>query len=432
MKKKFILALMIICSIFVYSGCSLMLEEPSALITPPANDQMQYQERKLINAILADDEYLEVPEHMDKPAATVELDIDKDGVAEKLVFWVRGNGFETGTTILKQNKEREWVILDQAHQSGRTIDYFKLVDIDQDGKKEMFLGVDIGGYNTLYIYRLSDKGFETVDQMNYSLLDVVDVYDTGQKQLICALSTPNSNVPKTSLNMYQWESDAMKRTYHKEFDGTCQGMKFGLVQKNKKGLYLAESSDFTNVNIILLLPDEKNGFEEQMTSKVMYFNTSLGQKTIDDVNGDGILEIRSILQPTDASKREPSDFLQIWKAWDGNVELDMVYGILHNKTDGYEFIFPSNWLDTIQYQFVVEKGSSQVRIYDGNAEEAAFVIYTQDETSAKQFSKTPGILSLGFTPSNQRFYFAKRNTETFAGYQLTDAMIKSAFYVEGD
>lgn len=432
MKRKLILALMTICCIFLYSGCSLMLEEPSALITPPANDQKQYQERKLINAILADDEYLEVPSHMDKPAASVDIDADGDGEKEKLVFWVKGNGFETGATILKRTQEGDWVVLDRARQSGRTIDYFNMVDIDQDGKKEIFLGVDIGGYNTLYIYRLSDKGFEAVEQMNYSLLDVVDVYDSGKKQLICALSAPNSNVPKTSLNMYQWENSAMKRMYHKEFDGSCQGMAFGLVDKNHKGLYLAESNDFSTVNIILLLPDKKNGFEEQMTSTVMYLNTSLGQKTIDDVNGDGVLEVRSILQPTDASKREPSDFLQIWKGWDGNVGLDIVYGVIHNKSDGYEFVFPTYWLNNIRYQFVTEKGSSQIRIYDGNAEEPAFVVYAQDENSAKQLNKNPGLIALGSTPSRQRQYFAKRNTETFAGHELTDAMIKGAFYIEGD
>ena len=109
MKKTLIICLMIF-PLFVMSGCSLIFEDPSTLILPPATTQEQYVERVLINQFLSSDERLEIPENMDHPAAVVDLDVDGDGIKEKLVFWIKRNGYEVGAMLLKEEPDRKSVV----------------------------------------------------------------------------------------------------------------------------------------------------------------------------------------------------------------------------------------------------------------------------------------------------------------------------------
>lgn len=431
MKIKLTFILGVVFSI-VLSGCSLTLQEPSTLITAPATDNAQYQERKLLNSLLAADEHLVVPSVMDKPAAAVDVDIDHDNTHEKLVFWSKNNGFETGATLIRQDENGAWTVFDRVSQSGLSIVYFNLVDINQDGEAEVLIGVKVGGYNSLYIYRLNDTGFQILDQMNYSILQIADIFEDGNKQILCALSNNKTDQPKTNLNIYQWRKQGFNRIYKKEFDGTCQAMVFGKVNSVQRGLYMAQTSDYTNVNVTLLLPNKASILETQLTSKVVYFNISgAGEKLIGDINGDGVLEIRSIVQPIDISTREPRDYLQAWKAWDSDAELETVYGVLDNRSDGYRFVIPGSWINDVRYRFINEKGSSQVRFYAGNSEVPSFALFAQDEGTAKLSLKNKDFILLGSTPSHQRYYFVQLNSNQFGNTALNGDFIKQHFQIEG-
>lgn len=430
--KKTIAAALCLSLMLTLSGCTFLLEEPSALISPPASSTEQYREQQMLSSILGSNKSLEVPEEMENPAASTDLDIDGDGENEKLVFWTNSNGYEAGVTLLDYSSDKSWFSSDEIRQDARSIDYFKLVDVDHDGQDEAFIGMDIGGYHTLYIYRISDNGFTWLDQMNYTRLSVTDLYNTGETEIICALADNNAVSPTTSVNLYRWQSGSMNRIYNESFEGNCRDMKYGTVAEGVDGLYLMQTIDYTDGNVYLLLPDEENGLRVRLSSQILYYNMNGNSDSpIADINGDNILEVRSVVQPADTSKREASDYFQMWKVWTGGDDLETVYGIMNNRTDGYRFIVPGEWLASMRYQFVTSDGSNELRIYDGVNDTPAVIIYTQDKTHAAQTAENKACFPLDVSGTNQHYYFAQRNLDTFTGNPLNDQIISDAFAIEG-
>ena len=430
MKKTVIICLMTLFTV-VMSGCSLIFEEPSTLILPPATSQEQYTERMLINRFLSNDEHLEVPENMDHPAAFIDLDVDGDKTNEKMVFWSKRNGYEVGALILKQDAAGDWMALDQVHQYGNAIDYFKLLDIDKDGKQEACIGADMGNANVLYVYRIGQKGFEEINQINYSKLEIVDIGNTGHSVLLCALNDSNETNPTTTLYKYEFKKES-KCVYEETFDGSCVDLKFGNVGNNKQGLYFMRTGDYANFNVDLLLPNKSGGFDEQMTARVLNVNSSSDlMSLIGDATGDSVLDIRTVIEPIDSPKRNVGDYIKAWKSWDGEGALEYVYGVLENNTDGYTFVLPKESLGQLRYQFINEKGSSQVRFYDGDNTEPAFVLYAQSASETEKIKNKEGIISLGTSPSHQRSYFALCNKRTFANQPMNETVLREAFQIEG-
>ena len=144
-----------------------------------------------------------------------------------------------------------------------------------------------------------------------------------------------------------------------------------------------------------------------------------------------MLDIRTVIKPIEASKHTAGDYIKAWKRWDGRNGLEYGYGVLDNNSDGYTFVLPTESLDQVHYQFITEKGSSQVRFYDGANSEPAFILYAQSETEAENIKNKEGIISLGTSPSHQRSYFARCNRSTFAKQPINENIIREAFQIEG-
>lgn len=435
--KRMLLALALSSILLFFNGCSWVFAEPDKLITAPASNAEKFQERKVITSLLADDEHITVPKEMATPAPSVDLDLDGDGKSEKIVFWVKNNGFQTGITVLQQKNDAIWSVFDQKRISGRDIVYFNTLDISGDGQKELFLGVDIGGYNTLYIYKTTKEGLEQIDQINYSLLTFANLKNNQKPNLICALSNSTASISSTDLNTYEWtENKGLARIFHQTYDGFCQEMDYGKVGKDNSGLYLALSSDYNSVNV-MLLTFSNSVFREKLHREVIYVN-ALAERSggiIQDINQDGILDILSIRPPADASKREPREFLQIWRTWNGKDDLVPVYSVIENKSDGYQFLVPLKWLDTLRYHYVMENGNSQLKFFDETATvsgEPIFTIFSRELDMEADMNKLKeDKILLGTSPSSQRVYLAKINKNQFADDVITPKHLTDAFRVEG-
>lgn len=434
MRHKLWIAL-VLCGCLLAGGCSFILERPENFIGPPAADVEKYHERMLINSFLADDEHPQVPREMEKPASFVDLDVDGDKNNEKLVFWTNNNGYQTGMTLLS-NTGGGWYVLDQERQSGRTIDFFKLHDIDGDSIPEVFLGVDTGGNNTLHIYKSNSEGLYQIDQINYSKLAFADVRNDGKMELICSLNDLSSAASMTDINVYEWKKDGTANRYlRKSVDGFCQEFNFGEVREGIRGLYLVMSSETNTIKTVLLVPSD-NTLNEVMRQDVGFVSAMSERQggVVQDVNDDGILDVLTIRSPVDASKREPREFLQVWKNWDGTTGFYNVYAAIDNKTDGYTFKLPIEWLDNMHYQYVTEPGNNQLRFFDGerNSEsEPRFTIYTRDTEREQADDEPSKMVLLGRSPSNQKVYLARINNTNFAGHALNEDILKNALIVEG-
>ena len=122
------------------SGCGLSFEAPSDLIKTPIISEQDYKNMEVIRSFLNDDEKIEMPQEMKDPTSNVDIDIDGDGKNEKIVFFVKKNGYQTGINLLSENADGKWSLVYQDKQVGRSIKYFDLYDINGDGNKEEKIG----------------------------------------------------------------------------------------------------------------------------------------------------------------------------------------------------------------------------------------------------------------------------------------------------
>lgn len=437
MNKKSAVSLALI-GMLTLSGCQVGFEEPSSLIRPPLTNRQDMQEIELVRSFLGSDEKLEVPKQMKKPSPVVNIDIDGDGKDEKLVFWVKKNGYQTGIDLLKMNAEGKWEILDQKRQAGRSINYFDLCDFTNDGSLELLLGINVGGYYTLYIYDITKDGLKVIDQIKYSQLQLLRSEDAAKpNQLITCLDSQKKDELSTDLNVYQWRGGRLKSIYQRLYDGYCQQIEGGNIAAKDTGIYLALSSDVDTIEYVLLKYNGKT-YEEQVNQKSRYALPFVERPrgVINDIVGDGILAFLNVVPPLDVSKRQSRDYLQVWKEWNGDSDFKNVYAVIDNSLDGYKINVPLSWIKNLSYQYTSEAGVNQINFYDKTSREATKPVFSirtienySPDNNVKKYEKES--LILGTSPSNHRLYSAKIYKSSFAGQRVDQEKLKQIFKIEG-
>ena len=364
------------------SGCGLSFEAPSDLIKTPIISEQDYKNMEVIRSFLNDDEKIEMPQEMKDPTSNVDIDIDGDGKNEKIVFFVKKNGYQTGINLLSENADGKWSLVYQDKQVGRSIKYFDLYDINGDGALEILLGVNVGGYYNLYIYGVSQDRLQVIDQIKYSKVKILKQGNKGSHIISLGLS-----------------------------------------------------SDFDSVEYVLLL-NNGSTYEEKAHLESQYA-LSFSEKAngfIGDVLGNGELAILSVVPPLDTTKRQVQDFLQVWKVWDENQGFKNYCAFLENTSDGYKLKLPVNWLKNLSYQYSSDRGISQISFYDKSkavSTQPVFVIQTIENFSLSHSSAIDGLKVLGASTSNSRVYVARFYQSDFSGEKIDEETLKKLLTIEG-
>ena len=419
---------------FSLSGCGLSFEAPSDLIKTPITSEQDYKNMEVIRSFLNDDEKIEMPQEMKNPTSNIDIDIDGDGKNEKIVFFVKKNGYQTGINLLSENADGKWSLVYQDKQVGRSIKYFDLYDINGDGNLEMLLGVNVGGYYNLYIYGISQDRLQVIDQIKYSKIRLLKQGHKGS-HIITSLNNKATDELTTELNVYEWKKGKMQNIFSRTYDGFTQQIEVGKVSKDKQGIYLGLSSDFDTVEYVLLL-NNANTYEEKAHLESQYA-LSFSERAngfIGDVLGDGELAILSVIPPLDTTKRQVQDFLQVWKVWDENQGFKNHCAFLENTSDGYRLKLPVSWLKNLSYQYSLDRGISQISFYDKSkavSTQPVFSIQTIENFSLSHSSAIDGLKVLGASTSNNRVYIARFYQSDFSGEKIDEETLKKLLTIEG-
>lgn len=416
------------------SGCGLSFEAPPDLIKTPITSEQDYKNMEVIRSFLNNDEKIEMPQEMKNPTSSVDIDIDGDGKNEKIVFFVKKNGYQTGINLLSENSAGKWELLYQEKQVGRAIKYFDLYDINGDGTLEILLGVNVGGYYNLYIYGLSKNGLQLIDQIKYSKVKILK-RDNQCSHIVTSLNNKATDELTTELNVYEWKKGKIQNIFSRTYDGFTQQIEVGKVSKNKQGIYLGLSSDFDSIEYILLL-NKGSTYEEKAHLESQYA-LSFSEKAngfIGDVLDTGELAILSVIPPLDTTKRQVQDFLQVWKVWNENQGFKNYCAFLENISDGYKLKIPVSWLNNLSYQYSSDRGISQISFYDKSKSantQPVFVIQTVENFSLSHSGAIDGLKVLGTSTSNSRVYVAKIYRSDFSGEKIDEEILKKLLIIEG-
>ena len=154
------------------SGCSLNSESPEQLIEekPVYSEESLNLYRQIEKLLPSLNSSLLLPRNSSEVAKINEVDLDKDGEKELVVFEkkedVNENKTEVGFMVLKKNKNGEYQEEGNILEGGETIEYANFYDLDKDKHLEIILLIKKQDKTNMYIYKFKDNELNKVATLN--------------------------------------------------------------------------------------------------------------------------------------------------------------------------------------------------------------------------------------------------------------------------
>ena len=128
--------------------------------------------------------------------------------------------------------------------------------------------------------------------------------------------------------------------------------------------------------------------------------------------------------------------MHVWLQWDGENGLTAISAILENRTDGYRFLIPVQWMDTLYYDFYTDGEIEWTEFYYENEErsfETVFSLAAVDQLVWQNMDDevTDSIVVLGNHPTLNKVYIANIKTELFNEFQVNAEKLISCLQIEG-
>jgi len=350
------------------SGCSLNSESPEQLIKekPVYSEDSLSLFKQIERYIPTLNTSLLLPGNSSEVAKINEVDLDKDGEKELVVFEkkenINENKTEVGFMILKLNENGEYEEEANSLQMGDSISYANFYDLDNDKHLEIVLLVKKQDKTNMYIYKYKDKELNEVSVLNpywiedrYDLTDMkieVDyINDDNILDILLLSYNPKNNKAYSSILNFDGKIKVLDYIEHENVKNLNNlYITYGVVAPNKKG-------------IILDIPNLK---ENNYRSQILYMNDNKKLKRVfkeddkalikpyyvpvEDINDDKILEIPMVGGSSSVYTLQSSSLVS-WYNWNGkyNEDAKLVFNsrIYYNYKYNFKLFIPNNLIDKI-------------------------------------------------------------------------------------
>ena len=433
-KSKLVILVLLL---LILSGCRYELLSPDSLIQAPSNSHEKVYWKQVISDWLSNDEYLTVPLQMDNKMSYKTVDIDRDGEDELVAFIKKDSGYELGFVIFKKNADDEWQPVDKTILSGTSVDYFKVVDLDNDDEaQEMLFGVNIGGTKYLYIYRFTDGALECIgEDIQYDILNIGSLDNTADVQIVTAVRNTTDEKYQSLLSVYKLDKDTIAQSDTDVFGGYCKELLYTKVTTDKCGLYVTMLHNYQMTTVAVLVYE--NG---HLTAKAEClleddYASMDDNQIFADINNDGITDVFSFLQPlrNDVGAGY-ENYARIWRCWDGDDEFKVIKAEIVNEKDGYSFEVPIKWLDTLDYGFEYQGDIAWTVFYYQTDESyvSVFSVAAIDRNVWDNFDALQeSALFLGNNSVNNKVYIALIAQNLPEGFQVDQSTLISCLKIDG-
>lgn len=372
MRKYGRVIILIISLGIVLTGCGNVVD-PTSLIQAPmlSNGKENEINKSLKEILLPGSEYL-TPKNTQQKQSIFTEDIDNDGKTEAFVLYRDMKENRQVHLLMLQEENGKWNNPLDLATNFNILDYFRLEDLDGDGKKEVILGTSISDSELskqLFIYELDGK--ELVNKVNrsYEWVDISD-YNEDKKPEVVVL---DGEITKSqTAEMFNYENKQLKsRTFVTlNPDGLIENVVSGKLADGKKALFI----------------DSALGAHSMITEIVAYDNgkfIKVGDENDGnlfkayplysrDINNDGIVEVGGMYIPKgfeDAAMAE-IPFICTYSDYreDGTHEI-----IEERYTDSVQHFYitiPSKW----HRKVTIQKLDQGVRIIDNEDQKNLFEV----------------------------------------------------------
>ena len=371
------------------SGCSLNSESPEQLIKEkPVYSKESLKLYKQVEKFLpSSNASLLLPRNSSEVAKINELDLDKDGEEELVVFEkkedVNENKTEVGLMVLKKDENGEYQQHGNILENGESIEYANFYDLDKDNSLEIVLLIKKQDKTNMYIYKFEDNKLNKVETLNtywikdrYNLSDMkikVEYIDDDDILDILVFNY-DPKINKVYLSLLNFDGK-IKFLDYIEYENV----------KNLNSLYITYGQVDSNKNgIVLDIPNLK---ENNYRTQILYIKDEKLEKVfkdddknlikpyyipVEDINKDKVLEIPIGTGSASIYTLQSSSTVS-WYRWNGkyNEDARLVFNsrIYYNYKYNFKLYIPNNLVNKI-YSEQDNQGENDIfRFYYHDLEE---------------------------------------------------------------
>lgn len=373
MKLKRLICGILICAICIcFSGCDMFTADTAELLTPPALSGDISPIAEAIKQSVGGEYTLKYPTRGSFRSAVIQNDINGDGILEVFAFYsVSDNETVTMYINIIENKDNKWTSVAQQKIVAGGIDRIDFCDLDGDGVQEILVGWEIYGTSEmqLAVYSFKEKNLTQRMLQKYTNFVCCDLdEDDVNEIMVFEFSAPEQ---KNNASAFMLTENGVTQIYSCELDHTVQSVGEPTVShlsSGKPAIYVDEIKGVGAVTEVIFV--EKNvlvnpllnpeSLETVATLRAVNIN-------IEDINGDGIIEIpiqENVPSITKSAVNEKL-YLTNWCSYNGETLTSQLTTMINNN-DGYYYILSKKWAGQIA---VLKDTENNVReIYKYNNE----------------------------------------------------------------
>ena len=270
------------------------------------------------------------------------VDIDGDGENEVLAF-IRASGDKPLKIYVIDQTDGEIFQPDIIEGEGTAFERVRYADLDGDGSLEVIVGRQMSSaLSYLSIYSMKGGVHSHLGSVEYAEFTAVEV---GGRSMLVVLRHASAEQPGEA-EAYSLTADGeMVRTTTQLTKGlqTFARVQSGKLRGSVPALFV-EGADSANKTVTDILILTENGIDNIMESAAPT-NETMRDLAIysSDINKDGYMEVplpRELNSQSDA-KHYAID----WVAYEMTGERYDVFTTYHNRSDGWYFILPKEWME---------------------------------------------------------------------------------------
>lgn len=368
MKKVFAVLSAVLSMTFVLSSCDSanVIRPISALLSPPLYYEEYEDLVESFNASVGSGAVLCSPKNGNFKSAIVVDDIDGDEDTEALIFYKEDTSESTVARMHYFNiSSGEWVSTGDFNGYGNEVESVVIDDMDGDGFKELIVIWSISSVsssNVMSIYRATHMTgkFNEISNETCSVCEVVDIDSDGKKEIFYISQSNPSGIMQKTAKAIKLSGDSIIHMGETKLDPNISSYVSIKTEKasgeSPLRIYVDALKGETNMITELVYWDKE---KKELTAPLLDSETMTNNVTLrfepipsSDINNDGVIDIpvqSAIFGKGDDTVTIDTEniYLTEWYNFDSLSKSEVVANTLINYLDGYMIFLDKNEINTL-------------------------------------------------------------------------------------
>ncbi len=371
-------AVLAVMTSILLSGCSMTGLDAQALMHPPRPTGERADIYALLEAKAGGNFTLKYPATGEHRSAIICHNLSGDSHPEALALYQRGEN-DTAVNILFSAKEgNKWKEIGTFSNPAAQVDRVCFGDLNGDGYDEAIVGwgSSAGSASMMSVfYYKNGRMNELKLGQTYNEVAVADFDGDGKKEIFTA-SIPADSQQQCTGSLFRLNGDALQLMGSIRLDtgiAKFSGLLTGSVSRGQPGVLLdcMQTNSRTLTELIYWDKTKKTLCAPLYNPQSPQQNVTIRDMAVasGDINSDGILEFPIVTRLpgyTGAAADDVGNEVQWTRLESGKGNYTQVSSMIINARDGYRFVLPGKWKDTITTKQDVNARRLTFSAFDSN------------------------------------------------------------------